>query len=175
MRDYRAELESGGCTDGHGCNTAKVCLCGLIEDAADDIASLTAENERLREALKPFSRAAGFHAIEVQADDNLHVLVKVAPGLSGALTVRDFRRARAALSNHSEYTPITVSHKTRPEWRPDPKTVEVAAEIAAVWRISKLNNGDLTDSQLNDFLNEIGPNIAATIRSLLSHPSALEK
>lgn len=58
------------------------------------------------------------------------------------------------------------------EWRPDPKTVEVAAEIAAVWRISKLNNGDLTDSQLNDFLNEIGPNIAATIRSLLSHPSA---
>lgn len=58
------------------------------------------------------------------------------------------------------------------EWRPDPETVEEAAKIAAAWRISELNNDDLTDGQLNDFLNEIGPNIANAIRSLSDHPSA---
>jgi hypothetical protein len=59
-------------------------------------AGLKADNERLRAALKPFVRAAGFHCIEAQDDESLQVLVKVAPGLSGALTVKDFRRARSA-------------------------------------------------------------------------------
>jgi hypothetical protein len=61
-----------------------------------ELRELRAEIERLRAALEPFVRAAGFHCIEVQADDSLQVLVKVAPGLSGALTVKDFRRARKA-------------------------------------------------------------------------------
>ena len=42
---------------------------------------------------------------------------------------------------------------------------EACARIADDWRVSKINNGDLTNEQLNQLLNGIGPNIAAAIRA----------
>ena len=42
---------------------------------------------------------------------------------------------------------------------------KVCAKIADDWRVSKINNGDLTNEQLNQLLNGIGPNIAAAIRA----------
>jgi hypothetical protein len=45
-------------------------------------------------------------------------------------------------------------------------TIERCACVADEWRVSGLANGDLTDEQLHDFLNDIGPNIAAAIRAL---------
>jgi hypothetical protein len=96
-------------------------------ERASEIATLRAENGRLtadllstikmvanqaheikgmRAALEPFVRAAGFHCIETQADESLQVLVKVAPGLSGALTVKDFRRARDACQIPAEETKL---------------------------------------------------------------------
>jgi hypothetical protein len=44
----------------------------------------------------PFVDAEGFLRIEAQADESLQILLNVEPGLSGALTVKDFRRARDA-------------------------------------------------------------------------------
>ena len=40
---------------------------------------------------------------------------------------------------------------------------KVCAKIADDWRVSEINNGDLTNEQLNQLLNGIGPNIAAAI------------
>lgn len=48
----------------------------------------------LTDALEPFARAAGYHALQSVTDD-AQVIVEVKPGLSGALTVGDFRRAAA--------------------------------------------------------------------------------
>ena len=42
----------------------------------------------------PFVGAEGSLRIEAQADESLQILLNVEPGLSGALTVKDFRRAR---------------------------------------------------------------------------------
>ena len=42
---------------------------------------------------------------------------------------------------------------------------KVCAKIADDWRVSEINNGDLTNEQLNQLLNGIGPNIAAAIRA----------
>lgn len=44
VRDFRAELRELGCKDGHGCNAASVCLCGMVEDCCDEIDRL---NSRL--------------------------------------------------------------------------------------------------------------------------------
>ena len=43
MSDYRAAIERDGCK--HSCNTSKICVCAMIEDADDEI-------KRLREALR---------------------------------------------------------------------------------------------------------------------------
>lgn len=42
MSDIRARLEAGGCPPSHGCNASSVCLCSLVEDAADEIDRLRA-------------------------------------------------------------------------------------------------------------------------------------
>lgn len=40
------------------------------------------------------------------------------------------------------------------------------ANIAFEWKVSEINNGDLTNEQLNHMLNDIGPNIAIAIKTL---------
>ena len=42
---------------------------------------------------------------------------------------------------------------------------EACARFADDWRVSEINNGDLTNEQLNQLLNGTGPNIAAAIRA----------
>ena len=56
MRDFRKELEDGGCRENHGCNAASVCLCGIIEDAADEI-------DRLRAALIDIRNDSARHRV----------------------------------------------------------------------------------------------------------------
>ena len=43
--DLRQRFEVGRCKDNHGCNAATLCMCGLVEDALDEI-------ERLRAVLQ---------------------------------------------------------------------------------------------------------------------------
>lgn len=61
MSDYRAMLESGRCTDNHGCNIATTCMCALAEDLVED-------NERLRAALQAvldeWREGYGLHCVE---------------------------------------------------------------------------------------------------------------
>lgn len=42
---------------------------------------------------------------------------------------------------------------------------EACAKVASGWSFSRLENGDLTEEEMNSFLSEIGPNIAAAIRA----------
>jgi hypothetical protein len=44
----------------------------------------------------PFVGGKGSLRIEAQADESLQILLNIEPGLSGALTVKDFRRERDA-------------------------------------------------------------------------------
>ncbi len=61
MSDYRAAIERDGCK--HSCNTSKICVCAMIEDADDEIA-------RLREALRVIADgdAPRDHAIIYRSD-----------------------------------------------------------------------------------------------------------
>lgn len=76
--------------------TQELDLQSAYAAALDEIDRLREENERLREALRPFGEAAD-HAIEsIGKATTLGVLVALAPYY---LTWQDFRRARAALRN----------------------------------------------------------------------------
>jgi hypothetical protein len=56
-RDFRKELEQGGCQS--GCNAAKVCVCGMIEDAADEIDKLRSDKAMLIELVFDDSLSPG--------------------------------------------------------------------------------------------------------------------
>ncbi len=49
---------------------------------------------------------------------------------------------------------------------------EACAKEAEQWGVSEILNGELTDDQLNQLLNSIGPNIAAAIRARITTPGA---
>ena len=77
---------------------------GVLRDAftqaADEIAALRSENERLREALEPFADIADFLASETQGfeeTDNLGVHIE--DFRLWELSVGDVRRAREALAS----------------------------------------------------------------------------
>ena len=78
---------------------------GDLDDAADELARLRAENERLRDALKPFAVVAVEHSGDENEDGRL---VSIEVGGAGSrwyvyspnhLTVGHFRAARSALED----------------------------------------------------------------------------
>ena len=67
----------------------------LVGDAAYEITRLRADNERLREALKPFSDAAS-------TDDYVDDIEIAETDTARKITFGDLRRARAALEGATE-------------------------------------------------------------------------
>lgn len=67
--------------------------------AADAIADLQTENQRLREALRPFGDAADYAIEAVSKTTTLGVLGSLAPYF---VSWQDFKRARAALRSTRE-------------------------------------------------------------------------
>ena len=74
-------------------------FCSVVAEAViGELDRLRAENERLREALRPFATAADDYCDPTYDDD-------YSPRWAEFFVVRDFRRARAALAKGGEDTP----------------------------------------------------------------------
>ena len=71
MSDYRAAIERDGCE--HSCNTSKICVCAMIEDANDEI-------ERLREALLRTNDHAGAMADQARKLHRVEIIVQAEEG-----------------------------------------------------------------------------------------------
>jgi hypothetical protein len=73
-----------------------------LKEKDAEIEAAEAALKEAREGLKPFARAAEFYAVSSQTDEETQMLVHAGEGLSGALKVKDFRKARALLSKQGE-------------------------------------------------------------------------
>lgn len=81
------------------CSSDIGCADALCQEAADEIARLRAENERMREALVPFAKEAEQWAAYAANNDLWDGVVE---GYKAIITMSDCRRAAAALKENSD-------------------------------------------------------------------------